>query len=79
MNMNRRSIDKSDFTPEELTSLRDEPNLCNQSRRTFLKWGTALTSQAIVGGGVLNLLTGGTAVADDTFENVIHWNYSVCG
>ena len=77
--MNRRSIDKSNFTPEELTSLRDEPNLCNQSRRTFLKWGTALTSQAIVGGGVLNLLTGVEAVADDTFENVIHWNYSVCG
>ncbi|MCW8904348.1 molybdopterin-dependent oxidoreductase, partial [Sedimenticola sp.] len=77
--MNRRSIDKSDFTPEELTSLRDEPNLCNQSRRTFLKWGTALTSQAIVGGGILNLLTGVEAVADDTFENVIQWNYSVCG
>lgn len=67
------------FTPEDIKSLSHEPSLCNQSRRTFLKWGAALTSQAIVGGGVLNLLTGREALADDTFDNVIDWNYSVCG
>ena len=70
---------KACFTLQELESLSDEPILCNQSRRTFLKWGAVLTSQAIAGGGLLNLLTGSEALADDTFDNVIDWNYSVCG
>ena len=79
MSISNRFIPKTFFTPKEIKSLSDEPNLCNQSRRTFLKWGTVMSSQAIVGGGVLNLLTGKEALADDTFENVISWNYSVCG
>lgn len=29
-----------------------------------------MTSQAIVGGGVLNLMTGREVLADDTFENI---------
>ncbi|PLY16122.1 MAG: molybdopterin oxidoreductase [Sedimenticola sp.] len=70
---------KALFTPGEVKSLSTNPNLCNQGRRTFLKWGAALSSQAIVGGGVLNLLTGEQALADDHFDNVINWNYSVCG
>ncbi len=34
---------------------------------------------AILGGGAINLLTGREALADDTFENVVDWHYSVCG
>lgn len=67
------------FTQTELKELKQEPQLCNHERRTFLKWGALLTSQAIVGGGVLNLLTGEEAMADDTFVNVVSWVKSVCG
>ncbi len=79
MSISDRFIPKTFFTPKEIKSLNSEPNLCNQSRRTFLTWGSIITSQAIVGGGVLNLLTGEEALADDSFDNVITWNYSVCG
>lgn len=79
MRQKNRLIPTAYFTPKEIKSLGNDPSLCNQSRRTFLKWGTAMTSQAIVGGGVLNLLTGREALSDDTFDNVIDWNYSVCG
>ncbi len=79
MSISDRFIPKTIFAPKEIKSLGSEPNLCNQSRRIFLKWGSIMTSQAIVGGGVLNLLTGQEALADDTFENVIKWTYSVCG
>jgi anaerobic selenocysteine-containing dehydrogenase len=67
------------FTQAELKELKQDPQLCNHERRTFLKWGALLTSQAIVGGGVLNLLTGEEAMADDTFVNVANWVTSVCG
>ena len=67
------------FSKKELTALKNDANICNHDRRTFLKWGSILSSQAIVGGGVLNLLTGQLAQADDTFDNVINWVYSVCG
>ena len=67
------------FTQAELEELKQDPLLCNHDRRTFLKWSTLLASQAIVGGGVLNLLTGEPAMADDTFVNVTSWVKSVCG
>ncbi len=67
------------FTPAELEALRQEPRLSNHGRRTFLKWSALLASQAVVGGGVLNLLTGKDAMADDTFANVTQWVTSVCG
>jgi len=67
------------FTPDDVKALRKEPVACNQSRRSFLKWGALLTSQVILGGGAINLLTGRTARADDTFDNVVEWHYSVCG
>lgn len=64
---------------EELNGLQQDPKVCNQGRRTFIKWSSILASQAIVSGGVLNLLTGKQASADDTFDNVTGWVYSVCG
>jgi anaerobic selenocysteine-containing dehydrogenase len=67
------------FTQAELEELKQDPHLCNHDRRTFLKWSTLLASQAVVGGGVLNLLTGEEALADDTFVNVTSWVKSVCG
>lgn len=67
------------FTPAELEELRKDQLLCNHDRRTFLKWGALLASQAIVGGGVLNLLTGQEATADDTMANVANWVTTVCG
>ena len=44
-----------EFSLEELKQLRNQPKLCNHDRRTFLKWSGILGSQAIIGGGVLNL------------------------
>lgn len=67
------------FTAKELEVLGREHRVCNHDRRTFLKWSALLTSQAVVGGGILNLLTGETANADDTVANVANWVYSVCG
>ncbi len=46
------------FTQAELDELKQQPEACNQDRRTFLKWSSLLTSQAVVGGGILNLMTG---------------------
>jgi anaerobic selenocysteine-containing dehydrogenase len=67
------------FTPEELEQLKCDPNICNQGRRAFLKWSALAASQVVAGGGVLNLLTGEEARADDTMANVKTWVYSVCG
>ena len=67
------------LSEEELNELKQEPNLCNHGRRTFLKWSALLSTQAVLGGGALNLLTGKEAHADDTFDNVVDWVYSVCG
>jgi len=67
------------FTAEELQQLRRDANICNHGRRAFLKWSALATAQVVVGGGVLNLLTGTEARADDTFDNVTDWVYSVCG
>ncbi len=67
------------FSREEVAALEHTPELSNHGRRTFLKWSALLASQTIVGGGTLNLLTGRPAFADDTFNNVVNWVYSVCG
>ncbi|HEY9052801.1 MAG TPA: molybdopterin-dependent oxidoreductase, partial [Gammaproteobacteria bacterium] len=67
------------FTKKEIEDLKQDPNICNHDRRTFLKWGALVSTQAIIGGGILNLLTGKEAKADDTFDNVTNWVYSVCG
>ncbi len=75
----RKSSPVRVFSQNELKQLEREPQLCNHDRRTFLKWSALLSSQAVVGGGVLNLLTGKPAYADDTFDNVVQWVYSVCG
>lgn len=67
------------FTPDELKQLKCDPNICNQGRRAFLKWSGLAASQVVAGGGILNLLTGEQAHADDTMVNVKSWVYSVCG
>ncbi len=67
------------FTRAELDDLKKDQLLCNHQRRTFLKWSALLTSQAIIGGGILNLLTGEEAQADDTIANVTNWVTTVCG
>ncbi len=75
----QQSPDVESFTPDELDQLRCDPNICNQGRRAFLKWSGLAASQVVAGGGVLNLLTGEEARADDTMANVKTWVYSVCG
>ncbi len=67
------------FTRDEIENLKRDNLLINHDRRTFLKWSALLGSQAVLGGGILNLLASGEARADDTFANVSQWVYSVCG
>lgn len=67
------------FSHSEVEEFKQDPLLCNHGRRTFLKWSALLVSQVVAGGGVLNLLTGEAAMADDTFVNVVKWVKSVCG
>jgi len=67
------------FSKSEINALKKDPNICNYGRRNFLKWSALVSSQAVIGGGVLNLLTSKAAMADDTFDNVTGWVYSVCG
>jgi len=67
------------FSKQEIDQLKQDPNICNHDRRMFIKWGAMVSSQALIGGGILNLLTGKVAHADDTFDNVHEWVYSVCG
>jgi len=67
------------FTKEEIEALKEDPNVCNHGRRNFLKWSALVSSQAVIGGGILNLLTSTEAKADDTFDSVTGWVYSVCG
>lgn len=67
------------FSKKEIEALKKDPNICNHGRRNFLKWSAMVSSQAVIGGGVLNLLTSKKAIADDTFDNVTSWVYSVCG
>ncbi len=79
MSKSKQVLPRILFTPADIRALRDEPSLSNQSRRNFLKWSTVLTARAILGGGAINLLTGREVSADDTFDNVVDWHYSVCG
>jgi anaerobic selenocysteine-containing dehydrogenase len=67
------------FTHDEIEQLKRDPAMCNHDRRTFLKWSALLGTHTLVGGGILNLATGGAARADDTFNNVTQWVTSVCG
>jgi len=67
------------FSKKEIEALKKDPNICNHGRRNFLKWSALVSSQAVLGGGVLNLLTSKEALADDNFDNVTGWVYSVCG
>ena len=76
---NKTSTPQESLNREELTALENEPNICNQGRRAFLKWSALAGSQVVAGGGILNLLTGSEARADDTMANVARWVYSVCG
>lgn len=43
------------FSKKEIETLKKDPNICNHGRRNFLKWSAMVTSQAVIGGGVLNL------------------------
>ncbi len=74
-----KSKDRMVLTKAELDGLVRDQHACNQDRRTFLKWSALLTTQVVAGGGILNLLTGAPAKADDTFDNVTQWVHSVCG
>jgi anaerobic selenocysteine-containing dehydrogenase len=67
------------FSRKELEQLERDPQLCHHGRRTFLKCGALLGAQVVAGGGVLSLLTGEEARADDVMTNVARWVYSVCG
>ena len=67
------------FTKEEIEALKKDPNVCNHGRRNFLKWSALVSSQAVIGGGIRNLLTSTEAKADDTFDSVTGWVYSVYG
>lgn len=78
-NKNKTGQQPGKFTTEEIEGLKRNERVCNHDRRTFLKWSALLTSQVVAGGGVLNLLTSREAQADDTFNNVVNWVYSVCG
>lgn len=77
--MKKRTRDENLLSADELERIGQESNLCNHDRRTFLKWSALVSSKVVVGGGVLNLLTGKAALADDDFGNVVNWVYSVCG
>lgn len=84
MNKHNDTVVEVHFSQDEITLLKEDPQLCNHDRRTFLKWSALLTgravlaSQAVIGGGIA-LLTSEDAVADDNFNNVTSWVYSVCG
>ncbi len=72
-------IIESLFTPNEIESLKQRPNLSDHSHSTFVKWRTVLTSQTIAGGGTIILLTNKSGLMADPFENVVEWNQSICG
>ncbi|MBT6456422.1 MAG: molybdopterin-dependent oxidoreductase, partial [Gammaproteobacteria bacterium] len=67
------------FTIDEIEELKKDPNIANHNRRSFLKWSAIVSSQAVIGGGLVNLLASSEVNADDTFDNVTDWVYSVCG
>jgi ferredoxin-nitrate reductase len=76
--MSKRSLPRL-LSSREVERLRTDPRLCNHDRRTFLKWSALVSSGIVMGGGILDLLTGQAAQADDTFDEVIDWVHSVCG
>ena len=41
------------FTKEETEALKKDPNICNHGRRNFLKWSALVSSQAVIGGGIV--------------------------
>ena len=79
MASNENEINEKTFTKEELEELKKDPNICNHGRRSFLKWSAIVSSQAVIGGGLVSLIASKEARADDTFDNVTEWVYSVCG
>ena len=79
MASNKKESTVKVFSKKEVAALKKDPNICNHGRRNFLKWSAMVSSQAVIGGGILNLLTSKPAMADDTFDNVTGWVYSVCG
>ena len=72
-------IVKTLFTRNEMQSLGHQPDLRHQSHRTLLKWRALLTSETIVGGGAITLLTNISEMVDDPFVSVIEWHHTVCG
>lgn len=79
MESDKKSINVKVFDKEELENLKKDPNICNHGRRSFLKWSAIVSSQAVIGGGLVSLVASKDARADDTFDNVTEWIYSVCG
>ncbi|MDH5387509.1 MAG: molybdopterin oxidoreductase family protein [Gammaproteobacteria bacterium] len=79
MASNEKEISVKMFSKDEIEELKKDPNIANHGRRNFLKWSAIVSSQAVIGGGVVNLLASSDARADDTFNNVTGWVYSVCG
>ena len=79
MASNEDKLNVKVFSKEEIKALKKDPNICNHGRRSFLKWSAIVSSQAVIGGGIINLLASSDARADDTFDNVTDWVYSVCG
>ena len=79
MESDNKSINVKVFDKEELEKLKKDPNICNHGRRSFLKWSAIVSSQAVIGGGLVSLIASKEARADDNFDNVTEWVYSVCG
>ena len=79
MASNENEINVKMFSKDEIEALKQDSNIANHGRRSFLKWSAIVSSQAVIGGGIVNLLASGEAKADDTFDNVTEWVYSVCG
>ncbi|MCW8987263.1 MAG: molybdopterin-dependent oxidoreductase, partial [Gammaproteobacteria bacterium] len=78
MDSNDKSINVKVFDKDELEKLKKDPNICNHGRRSFLKWSAIVSSQAVIGGGLVSLISKEVR-ADDNFDNVTQWIYSVCG
>jgi len=62
MASNKKESTVKVFSKKEVAALKNDPNICNHGRRNFLKWSTMVTSQAVIGGGILNLLTSKPAI-----------------
>ena len=60
------------FSKKEIEALKKDPNICNHGRRNFLKWSALVSSQAVIGGGILNLLSSKAVIQHIICFDIIH-------